>query len=318
MVVLFRHVLILSSCFLATALVAFGEDAADFVKSGIERGQKHDYAGAVEDFSKAIALKPLSAELHTERGLAEGALIKKGDEHSAAMTDALDDYNTAIKLKPNFAPAYYNRGNLMQFEENWERAKADFKTVVELKPKPDYVLLSQAFLHLAKLAEREGNLAGARLYYAQAYFNRGWAKQRQRDWDGALADYSQTIDFDPDFFNYYNCRGSVKEEKGDWDGAIDDFDRAIKLKSDFSFAYYNRGHAKFHKGDLNGALVDYSKSIELNPKDADAFANRGIIKDKMGDANGSLADFRKAIELNPKKRDALKADGYSIGEINAK
>ena len=98
----------------------------------------------------------------------------------------------------------------------------------------------------------------------------------------------------------------------------DHFDRAIKLKSDFSFAYYNRGHAKFHKGDLNGALVDYSKSIELNPKDADAFANRGIIKDKMGDVNGSLADFRKAIELNPKKRDALKADGYSIGEINAK
>ena len=134
MVVLFRHVLILSSCFLATALVAFGEDAADFVKSGIERGQKHDYAGAVEDFSKAIALKPLSAELHTERGLAEGALIKKGDEHSAAMTDALDDYNTAIKLKPNFAPAYYNRGNLMQFKKTGNEQKLILRQSLNSNP----------------------------------------------------------------------------------------------------------------------------------------------------------------------------------------
>jgi len=222
------------------------------------------------------------------------------------------------ETEPDFAAAYYNRGNVMQAKGDWNSAKADFTIVVKFKPKPNYVLLAQAYLHLGRLAEREDNKTEARLNYAQAYFNRGLAKQKNGDLDGALADYSKTIEFDPDFFNYYNCRGSVKDEKGDWDGAIADFNRAIELKPDFSLSYYNRGHAKFNKGDLDGALADYSKSIELNPTDADAFTNRGILKNKMGDVTGSIADFDKAVELNPKKRDFLKAKGYSIGEIDAK
>lgn len=309
---------IISLIIISFAAISFGDSAIDCLKNGIENGQKGNYRNALDNFSKAIQLNPNFAEAYNERGLAECALSKNSDNMDLALANALSDYNSAIKLKPDFAAAYYNRGNLMQAQGDWNNAKTDFTIVVELKPKADYVLLAQAFLHLGLLAEREGNKTGARLNYAQAYFNSGLAKQKMKDWDGALADYTKTIDLDPGFFNYYNCRGSVREEKGDWNGAIADFNRAIELKPDFSFAYYNRGHAKFQKGDLDGALADYSKYIELNPTNADAFANRGIIKNKMGDVDGSLADFSKAIELNPKKRDSLKAAGYPVGEINTR
>ena len=305
-----RYTFLFTVCF--SVVTAFGDSATDFLNSGIAKGQKGDYRSAKDDFSKAIELNPNLAEAYNHRGLAEGGIANGNAGIEASLARALSDYNNAIKLKPNFAAAYYNRGNVFQAKGDWNSAKADFTVVINLKPKPDYVLLAQTFLHLGRLAEREGNKTSARINYSQAYFNRALAEQKKGDLDGALADYSKTIELDPDFYNYYICRGSVKDQKGDWEGAIADFNKAIELKSDFPLTYYNRGHAKFNKGDLVGALTDYSKSIELNPTDADAFCNRGILKRKMGDVTGSIADFNKAIELNPTKRDFLKARGYSI------
>ncbi len=309
-----RFILFLMAISFVTTV--FGDSATDFMNSGVLKGQKGNYIDALDDFNKAIELSPAFAEAYNERGIAEGRLAKNGDDTDRFLAKALADYNTAIKLKPNFAAAYYNRGNVMQAKGDWESAKANFNVVVQTKPKPNYVLLAQAFLHLGRLADREGNQKEARLNYSQAYFNYGLSKQQRRDFDGALVDYSKTIELDPDFFNYYVCRGTVKEEKGDRTGAIGDYDKAIELNPNFALSYYNRGHAKFNNGDLDGALADYSKSIELYPTNADAFLNRGLLKHTMGDMAGSLADFNKAIELNPEKRDFLKAKGYLVGDIN--
>jgi tetratricopeptide (TPR) repeat protein len=101
----------------------------------------------------------------------------------------------------------------------------------------------------------------------------------------------------------YNDRGLAREKKGDLNGAIADFNEAIKLNPKNVIAYKNRGIAKEKKGDLDGALADYSQSIRLNPKYANAYKDKGNAKRKKGDLNGANADFKRAVTLGLKSGD---------------
>jgi tetratricopeptide (TPR) repeat protein len=156
---------------------------------------------------------------------------------------------------------------------------------------------------------RKGDLDGAIADYnkaielkpdlAVAYYNRGTAKRAKGDLDGAIADYNKGIELKPDLAVAYYIRGAAKEIKGDIDGAIADCNKAIQLKPDFAKAYFNRGLAKQAKGDLDGAIKDYNEAIQLKPDLAEAYGDRGAAKGAKGDLDGAIADCNKAIQLKP-------------------
>jgi tetratricopeptide (TPR) repeat protein len=47
---------------------------------------------------------------------------------------AISDFNEAIRLDPNFAMAYYNRGNAYFFKEDYKRAIADWESTLLIDP----------------------------------------------------------------------------------------------------------------------------------------------------------------------------------------
>src|SRR6266540_2815264 len=98
----------------------------------------------------------------------------------------------------------------------------------------------------------------------------------------------------------YNDRGMAKHKNGDFDGAIADFTHAIELNPKFSEAYYNRGLAKDQKGDLDGAISDYNRGIDLNPKDSKAYSYRADVYSKKKQYDAAIKDIQKAVKLDPK------------------
>lgn len=58
-------------------------------------------------------------------------------------------------------------------------------------------------------------------------------------------------------------RGNAKNNHGDYKGAIADYSNAIEQNPDFADAYCNRGIAKGKLGDANGACSDFKKAAEL-------------------------------------------------------
>ena len=75
----------------------------------------------------------------------------------------------------------------------------------------------------------------------------------------------------------------VKRNQKDYEGAIADYTQAILLNPEYASAYNNRGFAKYNQKDFEGAMVDYTQAILLNPKYAVAHNNRGETKSILGD-----------------------------------
>ena len=54
-----------------------------------------------------------------------------------------------------------------------------------------------------------------------------------------------------------------KAENGDYYGAIADYTKSIELNPNFAYSYFNRGIAKEILEDLNGACADYKIAARM-------------------------------------------------------
>ena len=188
----------------------------------------------------AVTEADLTAEEYFERGLARNA-----QDYDAKIAD----YSEAIRLKPDYADAYYNRGLAYYHKGQYDRAIADYDEAIRLKPD-----------------------------YADAYNNRGNAYNNKGQTDRAIADYVEAIRLKPDYADAYNNRGVAYNNKGQYDRAIADYDEAIRLKPDYANAYKNRGLAYYEKGDARATIRDWERALELNPNISQADTMRDNIR----------------------------------------
>jgi tetratricopeptide (TPR) repeat protein len=118
-------------------------------------------------------------------------------------------------------------------------------------------------------------------YYADAYYNRGIAYYEKRDYDKAIADYTQVIKLTPDKLEAYFNRGNTYLYKAEYDQAIADYTQTVKMRPNFFEAYFNRGFAYSKKEDYAQARADWEKVLQLNPNDAKSQDNLAQLQ-KMG------------------------------------
>jgi tetratricopeptide (TPR) repeat protein len=227
------------------------------------------------------------------------ARCDKGD-----LKGALADYSEAIRLNPEYSSAFNNRGTVCYELDDLDGAIADYTIVIRLRPG-----YASALNNRGNARRHQGDLNGAvadyseaiklRPDYATAYYNRGNVRRVQGHLEGAVADYSQSIRLEPADATAFNNRGNARGEQGNLDGAIADYTAAIRLKPCYAGAFYNRGAARFEKGDFSGAVADYGEALCLKPDHFLAFYNRGLARKASGDLDGALEDYGEAIRLKP-------------------
>ncbi len=141
--------------------------------------------------------------------------------------------------------------------------------------------------------------------FADAYNNRGLAKFRNDDREGALADYTRAIDADPDFGTAYFNRAEVRLETGDAGGSVADLERIEQQYGDSTFYQTRLADAYVQLNKPAQAQVAYDRALQLDPNNVDALTNRGAFyfSQKAYDAAG--LDVRRALQLNPKQDAAL-------------
>jgi lipoprotein NlpI len=189
---------------------------------------------------------------------------------------AIADYNEAIRVKPDYADAFNNRGVTYDHKGDHDRAIADYTEAIRIKPD-----------------------------YAAAFNNRGLAYYSKGDYDSAIADYAAAIRLAPNYTAAFNNRGLAYVLKENYEAAIADCTEAIRLDPKAANPHRHRAAAFVGKGDFDRALTDVEEAIRLNPKYASAYATRGVVFEKKGDLTRALADFNQALALQSDLADAI-------------
>lgn len=147
--------------------------------------------------------------------------------------------------------------------------------------------------------------------YALAYYSRGVAYYTNKEWDKAMADYSRTIEIDPNYTDAYFNRAIYYDNSGQFDKAIADYSRAIAINPKYTQAYANRAAVYGKTGQLDLAIADCSRAIEIDPKFTDAYANRGVAYLNLGEWDKAIVDFSIAIGINPNSAQAYENRGVA-------
>ena len=163
-------------------------------------------------------------------------LTQKGRElyEKNEFMEALLNLNKAITIDPNYAPAYFLRGNIKDNFEDRHGAMKDYNTAVEKNPK-----------------------------FSDAFFARGNVKMKLQDYYGAIADYSSAITINENYIEAYFNRGKAKQFLQAYEDAINDCTKIIQINPGNVDAYYMRGLLRINFGDLKNGCLDLSKAGEL-------------------------------------------------------
>ena len=134
---------------------------------------------------------------------------------------AISAYDTALRLKPDYAAAYCNRGSIHYALGNHAAAIQDYNEAIRLQP------------------ER-----------MEGYFNRAVTKFQLQEYADAIRDYDEVLARKSDYADAYVGRAHAKFAMHQYADATRDYDEAVRLTSDDAVcSYRDIAQARAKNGD---------------------------------------------------------------------
>ena len=209
----------------------------------------------VAPFSKSILLLIVSSFLFSLAPLdnyaqKRGKAPQKSESRAAGLVDeadkmaddrkwpeAIDAYKLAIRLDPNYAPAYGGLGDAYYNSGNSEQALVAYKEQVRLAPND-----------------------------AQAQFDLGYFYNAMGRHGEAFAPLVKATSLDPNFAEAYYGIGYAYLRGADFEKSISFLKSAVRIKPDYGDAYFGLGQAYARLGKADLANEQLKKLNTVDPK----------------------------------------------------
>jgi tetratricopeptide (TPR) repeat protein len=219
---------------------------------------------------------------------------------------ALQMYQTALNLKPDYAEAYYNIGNIHSDGRNLDLALQMYQTALNLKP--DY---AEAYYNIGTVYEKQGRLDDAMNSYIRAvsinpdmsksYHNIGYLKYKNGNYEEAIQYFKKAVKKDSRYGRAFNMLGLSYTETEQYDLALENFDKAIALEPGLHLAHNNKGIVHAMKEEYQNAIIEFSNAVQINPSYVEGYDNRGMAYLKINQKELAVKDFQEACRLGFKK-----------------
>jgi tetratricopeptide (TPR) repeat protein len=256
------------------AFIAYGDErfhSRAFPEAEKDYRQAYEFAGKLDD-------KPLQGVCLN----LIGAAIGMQDRHE----EALSCFDEAIRLNPDFAEAWYDKGATLGKLGQHGEALSCFDEAIRLN--------------------RD---------YAQAWHHKGTPLDELGQHEEALSCYDEAIRLKPDFPEAWYDKGVTLANLGRHEEALSSYDEAIRLEPDFAEAWYNKGVTLGQLGRDEEAVSCYDEAIRLNRDYAQAWNNKGTMLGKLGRYKEALSCFDDAAKLKPDHTEAWYNKGLTLSSL---
>ncbi|EXX52835.1 Tom70p [Rhizophagus irregularis DAOM 197198w] len=216
-----------------------------------------DSKGALEDFKKALEIKPDYVQIYVKR-----ATIYMEQDNA---DHAYREFDDAIKIDQNDPDIYYHRGQVYFLNSMFDKAVDEYQRRIELDP--DFVY---AYIQLAIAQYKNGSIS------------EGIKTCRL-----GLQKFVKSAEM----HNYY---GELLADQKKVDEAMEQFDKAIELQNgNFALPFVNKAMLCFHVKNDHAQAEDFCrKALEIEPESDIA----NTIMSEILLARGNLEEALKYLE----------------------
>jgi tetratricopeptide (TPR) repeat protein len=218
------------------------------------------------------------------------------------LEEAVTAYNQLLTLKPDFAEAHGNLGNVLSALGQHDAAVISYRKA--LKIRRDYL---EALLGLGNVLKAQGRLEEAVAAYRSvlsikpefpaALYNLGGALRALGQREQAIAAFARAVVQQPNFFQARNNLGSLYFEDGQWKKAEDAFSLAVAAQPLFEKAHNNLGMALHKREKFAEAEASFREAIRLKPDYTEAYDNLGALLLEMRRTDEAFRCFtRRALK----------------------
>ena len=236
--------------------------AEGWLMRGVAKYNLGDVHGALADLSRSSAVNPLLSQAHNYKAI----VLNRLNQHGRALAEAL----SAIDLKPNSPEFRHTLGVTYLYLGEYEKAQEAFSRIIRF----DKTI-------------------------AEAWLNRGTARQLASDTLGALDDYNRAIGLNPFSAYAYMRRGALRLDQRELDLALADLDRAVELDSVYKEPLMARAITRYERNEPHLALADLNQLLRLEPSYPLGLYNRALILNQLGQWQEAILDLNRLSALNP-------------------
>ncbi|MGB5538969.1 MAG: sulfotransferase, partial [Gammaproteobacteria bacterium] len=200
--------------------------------------------------------------------------------------------------------AHNNLGAVLQQQERYEEAEAEFRTAIKLQPEnPEFLT------NLGSLMIDKGDADTARNYleqairidpdYAGAYVSLGNLHDRLCDWDNTRKYYDKALALDPDNSTVHCNIAYRLHELGEQKEAVDHFVRALKSNPNSAKGLAGLGKAMLSEDKVDKAASYIDKAMALAPWDIHVHIAKAHLHTSQHDSEAAESQWRYVIAHQP-------------------
>lgn len=215
----------------------------------------------IASLSEVIKANPNDANALNLRGAAYG--------QAGEYEKALNDFNAALSVSPQYYQAYANRALIFSRGNKLDQALADYNQALRIDPKYSIALVGRGTVHRMRnnhpAAVADFSAALENQGDPVAYFNRGLSRQAMGEHKLALDDFENTLGFRPEAPEVFQAKGVSELALQKYEKAYDDFYQAARGKENNFEAWALRGKAAEGMGNKKEAAQSYQRALQINP-----------------------------------------------------
>lgn len=250
------------------------------------------------------------------------ALYRQGDTfyNLKSYDRALQAYEKALKIRPEYAEAWTGKGNVQQASGKSKEALNSYEKAIQIQPRnwQAWVGRAQILDKLGKSQEAIDTFKGAIKIdknAKEAWQGLAQIQMRLKQYPEAISSFDRLLEIESDDAFAWYQKGWAWQNLRDYREAIKAYDKAVEIKPDLSFAWYQKGNVLMNLEKDEEAVQAYEKAVQFQPKLDVAWYSLGIALSRLDRIEEALNAYSQATQARANNSEAWYQKGWTLHQL---